>query len=186
MQSDLILKARSYFLSFDEQEMNKFLLSVDEKTRQIILKIEDVFHSNGDLKDAAQELGLVDQLTDLKELQIEYYIGLSDLQEAGGKSNAFRRIYESKSKLFHQIQDMFSSSSNFNTILYKAIKLQVLRKDFNEKYNRIKLELENRRDYRDVAAYRIRHLKPWSLTAILIILVFLLIAALILYFTFFS
>jgi len=186
MQSDFILKARSYFLSFDEKEMSKFLSSLDEKTRQIILSIENVFHSNGDLKDAAQDLGLIDELSDLKELQVEYYIGLSDLEKTGEKSNAFRRIYESKSKLFHQIQDMFSNSENFNRVLYRAMQLEVLRKDFNEKYNRIKLEFENRRDYRDVAAYRMRHPKPWSLTVILIILAFLLIATLIVYLTFFS
>jgi len=186
MQSDFILKARSYFLSFDEKEMSKFLSSLDEKTRQIILNIENVFHSGKDLKEAAQNLGLIHKLSDLKELQIEYYIGLSDLEKAGEKSNVVDRIYKTKSKLFHQVRDMFYSSENFNRILYRAMQLEVFRKDFNEKYNRIKLEFENRRDHRDVAAYRMRHPKPWSLTVILIILAFLLIAALIVYFTFFS
>jgi hypothetical protein len=138
MNNDIISIARSYFLSFDEVEKKNILTKLDHKTVEVLNEIEHTILSKNEkeLFNLSDRLNLFHAFDALKDLQIEYFIGLSEILRSGESNKEIEILLNNSNPLFQKVCSMFPNEEEFESELEWGIRL-AKRDQFRLQYEKI-------------------------------------------------
>lgn len=83
---------RSYFLSFDEEEQENIFSSLSDEQKDLIVEAGVVFLSNSGVETISENSYLIEHKRELKDIQLEYFIGLADILAAGGTNEVIEKL----------------------------------------------------------------------------------------------
>jgi len=113
---------RAYFLSFDEEEQEKIFSSLSDEQKDLIVEAGVVFLSNGGVETISDNSSLIEHKRELKEVQLEYFIGLADILAAGGTNEVIEKLQSSKNLLFEKVFSEFKDNALFENDLVAGIR----------------------------------------------------------------
>ena len=122
---------RAYFLSFDEEEQEKIFSSLSDEQKDLIVEAGVVFLSNGGVETISDNSSLIEHKRELKEVQLEYFIGLADILAAGGTNEVIGKLRKSKNLLFEEVLAEFKDNTLFENDLLAGIR-SIERKDLKQ------------------------------------------------------
>jgi len=122
---------RAYFLSFDEEEQEKIFSSLSDEQKDIIVEAGVVFLSNGGVETISGNSSLIEHKRELKEVQLEYFIGLADILAVGGTNEVIEKLRRSKNLLFEEVLAEFKDNTSFENDLLAGIR-SIERKDLKQ------------------------------------------------------
>ena len=112
---------RAYFLSFDEEEQENIFSFLSDEQKDLIVEAGVVFLSNGGVETISENSSLYELKSELKDLQLEYFIGLSEIMAAGKTNWTIENLLQSKNNLFKQVLDEFKDTESFEQDLLVSI-----------------------------------------------------------------
>ena len=113
---------RAYFLSFDEEAQEKIFSSLSDEQKDLIVEAGVVFLSNGGVETISGNSSLIEHKRELKEVQLEYFIGLADIIAAGGTNEVIEKLRRSKNLLFEEVLAEFKDNTLFENDLLAGIR----------------------------------------------------------------
>ena len=138
---------RLYFLSFDQKEQEGIYASLSEDQRDLIIEVGNAFLSKEGLSLFSENLYFNGLLGELKDIQLEYFIGLSEMLADGKSNEIVEKLLSSKNLLFEQIISEFGNNSSFENDLFNGFKK--IERDEIKEYFSILDENENNIDIPD-------------------------------------
>lgn len=138
MNNDIISIARSYFLSIDEVEKKNILTKLDHKTVEVLNEIGHMVLSKNEkeLFNLSDRLNVFHAFEALKDLQIEYFIGLSEILRRGESNKEIEILLNNGNPLFQKVCSMFPNEEEFESELEWGIRL-AKRDQFRLQYEKI-------------------------------------------------
>lgn len=122
---------RSYFLSFDEEEQENIFSSLSDEQKDLIVEAGVVFLSNSGVETISENSYLIEHKRELKDIQLEYFIGLADILAAGGTNEVIEKLKRSKNLLFEEVFAEFKDNALFENDLLAGIR-SVERKELKQ------------------------------------------------------
>lgn len=122
---------RSYFLSFDEEEQENIFSSLSDEQKDLIVEAGVVFLSNSGVETISENSYLIEHKRELKDIQLEYFIGLADILAAGGTNEVIEKLKRSNNLLFGEVLAEFMDNTLFENDLLAGIR-SVERKELKQ------------------------------------------------------
>lgn len=121
MSSQNLEYIKKYFLSFDKKEQQSIYASLTDQQKNLLIEIGQAFHSTKGVSILANNILTGDYLRELEDIQIEYFIGLSELLAEGESNEIIENLLASKNPLFEQIVAEFKDEISFETDLLEGV-----------------------------------------------------------------
>ncbi len=113
--------SRLYFLSFDDREREKLFSSLSEEEKDLLIEIGAAFTSHDGILGLAKHPFLSKYVDELKDLQIEYFIFLSELFSEGKTNSVIEKLKQTQNELFAEVLKEFSDNQSFEKDLVKGL-----------------------------------------------------------------
>ncbi len=121
MGKSILDKSRLYFLSFDDREREKLFSSLSEEEKDLLIGIGVAFTSHDGILGLAKHPFLSKYVDELKNLQIEYFIFLSELLSEGKTNSVIEKLKQTENELFSEVLKEFSDNQSFERDLVKGV-----------------------------------------------------------------
>lgn len=113
---------KKYFLSFDKKEQESIYASLSDQQKNLLIEIGQAFHSNEGISASVNNKSLIgDYLRELEDIQIEYFIGLSELLAEGKSNEVIEKLLSNKNPLFNHIVAEFKDNISFENDLLAGV-----------------------------------------------------------------
>lgn len=119
-KNELFENIRKYFLCFDQAVKYDIMNMLEEDNRRILLKLEEIFHSEKDITEASDFYSL--EIETLKDIQLEYYLEMVEMTANGGNNQEIEKLDISENKIFQKIKNVFGNNFEIENEIHKAIK----------------------------------------------------------------
>ena len=113
--------SRLYFLSYDDRERENLFSSLSDEEKDSIIEIGAAFTSHDGIVGLARHPLLSKYVDELKDLQIEYFIFLSELLSEGKTNLVIEKLKQTENELFAEVLKKFSDNQSFERDLVKGI-----------------------------------------------------------------
>ena len=112
---------KKYFLSFDKKEQESIYASLTDEQKNLLIEIGQAFHSNKGVSILANNILVGHYLRELEDIQIEYFIGLSELLAEGKSNEVIEKLQSSENLLFNEILTEFGDNYSFEKDLFAGV-----------------------------------------------------------------
>jgi hypothetical protein len=125
---------RRYFLSHNDVVKNGMRQIIPIALLKTLSILEDGLMRSGNMENVAINLGLEELVTELKNLQLDYYISLASRNIKGEKNQEIEELLNNDNKLFKDILNNFKDPLFENDIknAFKLLERASLKKKFQE------------------------------------------------------
>jgi hypothetical protein len=113
--------SRDYFLSFDQVEKEKIISSLSDEEKDSVIEIGAAFTSHDGIVGLAKHPFLSKYFDELKDLQIEYFIFLSELISEGKTNSVIEKLKQTENELFIEVLKEFSDIQSFERDFVKGV-----------------------------------------------------------------
>ncbi len=121
MSSKNLEYIKKYFLSFDKKEQESIYASLTDEQMNLLIEIGQAFHSNKGVSILANNILVGGYLRELEDIQIEYFIGLSELLAEGKSNEIIEKLQSNKNPLFDNIVSEFIDNISFENDLLAGL-----------------------------------------------------------------
>lgn len=121
MSSQNLEYIKKYFLSFDKKEQESIYASLTDEQMNLLIEIGQAFHSNKGVSILANNILVGGYLRELEDIQIEYFIGLSELLAEGKSNEIIEKLQSNKNSLFDNIVSEFIDNISFENDLFAGL-----------------------------------------------------------------
>ena len=121
MSSQNLEYIKKYFLSFDKKEQESIYASLTDEQKNLLIEIGQAFHSNKGVSILANNILVGDYLRELEDIQIEYFISLSELLAEGKSNEIIEKLQSNKNPLFDNIVSEFIDNISFENDLLAGL-----------------------------------------------------------------
>lgn len=122
---------RAYYLSFDGENQYDIFLSLSDDQKDLILEAGVFFLSGAEVETLSEDSLLSDYKNVLKDIQLEYFIGLAEIVSAGGSNEVIEKLLRSHNLLFQEVLAEFKENALFENDLLTGIR-SVERKELKQ------------------------------------------------------
>jgi len=122
---------RAYYLSFEEKNQHDIFLSLSDEQKDLVLEAGVVFLASAGVETLSKDSLLNEYKNVLKDIQLEYFIGLAEIFSAGGSNEVIEKLLRSNNLLFEEVLAEFKDNALFENDLLAGIR-SVERKELKQ------------------------------------------------------